>query len=383
LIAEQQLLTFLLDILAYFAIYLAVNTSLNLEYGLTGIPNFGKVLAVAGGAFVVGAIPGRVLANQLGILQGFKVVETNPALSVCREPLLKLAEIKPKILEGMDYIEDNSVVGDCIRRVMANDPMLSVTLLVATVGLAAAVGAALGFVASYPAIRLREDYLAMTLLAMGEFLAQVGYLESNLVGGTKGVFAPDPYGWLGEYRITASQLVILLVALIFFFYMWQISLSPAGRVLKSIRDQEVAAEVLGKDVVRVKQKVLIVSSLMASVAGALWAFNSQSVIASNYDRFTWTFWPWVMVIIGGAGNYKGILLGTAVFVILRRTIDTYRYVLEPLIPFSLVWLDRLLFGIALIIVLIVRPQGILPDRPTPAIQKPYLRKIIETIRQQK
>jgi ABC-type branched-subunit amino acid transport system permease subunit len=58
-------------------------------------------------------------------------------------------------------------------------------------------------------------------------------------------------------------------------------------------------------------------------------------------------------------------------------------VLEPLIPFSLVWLDRLLFGIALIIVLIVRPQGILPDRPTPAIQKPYLRKIIETIRQQK
>jgi branched-chain amino acid transport system permease protein len=157
---------------------------------------------------------------------------------------------------------------------------------------------------------------------------------------------------------------------------------PCG-VLKSIRDQEVAAEVLGKDVVRVKQKVLIVSSLMASVAGALWAFNSQSVIASNYDRFTWTFWPWVMVIIGGAGNYKGILLGTAVFVILRRTIDTYRYVLEPLIPFSLVWLDRLLFGIALIIVLIVRPQGILPDRPTPAIQKPYLRKIIETIRQQK
>jgi branched-chain amino acid transport system permease protein len=383
LITEQQLFTFLLTILAYFAIYLIVNTSLNLEYGLTGIPNFGKVLAVAGGAFVVGAIPGRVLANYLGILQGFKAVETNPALSVCREPLLKLAEIKPKILEGMDYIEDNSVVGDCIRRVMANDPMLSVTLLVATVGLAAAVGAALGFVASYPAIRLREDYLAMTLLAMGEFLAQVGYLESNLVGGTLGVFAPDPYGWLGEYRLMASAFVILLVALLFFYYMRQVSLSPAGRVLKSIRDQEVAAEVLGKDVVRVKQKVLTVSSLMASVAGALWAFNSLSVIASTYDRLNWTFWPWVMVIIGGAGNYKGILVGTAVFVILRRTIDTYRYVLEPLIPFSLVWLDRLLFGIALIIVLIVRPQGILPDRPTPAIQKPYLRKIIETIRQQK
>jgi branched-chain amino acid transport system permease protein len=380
LITEQQLFTFLLDILAYFAIYLIVNTSLNLEYGLTGIPNFGKVLAVAGGAFVVGAVPGRVMANQLGILMGYRAVENDPILSEC---LKTLAQIKPKILEGMDYIEDNAVVGDCIRRVMVNDPLLSISLLAATVGLAAAVGAALGFVASYPAIRLKEDYLAMTLLAMGEFLAQVGYLDRTLVGGTLGVFAPDPYGWLGEYRFMASALVILFVALLFFYYMRQVSLSPAGRVLKSIRDQEVAAEVLGKDVVRVKQKVLIVSSLMASVAGALWAFNSQSVIANNYDRFTWTFWPWVMVIIGGAGNYKGILLGTAVFVILRRTIDTYRYVLEPLIPFSLIWLDRLLFGIALIIVLIVRPQGILPDRPTPAIQKPYLRKIIDTIKQQK
>jgi branched-chain amino acid transport system permease protein len=208
LITEQQLFTFLLDILAYFAIYLIVNTSLNLEYGLTGIPNFGKVLAVAGGAFVVGAVPGRVMANQLGILMGYRAVENDPILSEC---LKTLAQIKPKILEGMDYIEDNAVVGDCIRRVMVNDPLLSISLLAATVGLAAAVGAALGFVASYPAIRLKEDYLAMTLLAMGEFLAQVGYLDRTLVGGTLGVFAPDPYGWLGEYRFMASAFVILLV----------------------------------------------------------------------------------------------------------------------------------------------------------------------------
>jgi branched-chain amino acid transport system permease protein len=141
LITEQQLFTFLLDILAYFAIYLIVNTSLNLEYGLTGIPNFGKVLAVAGGAFVVGAVPGRVMANQLGILMGYRAVENDPILSEC---LKTLAQIKPKILEGMDYIEDNAVVGDCIRRVMVNDPLLSISLLAATVGLAAAVGAALG-----------------------------------------------------------------------------------------------------------------------------------------------------------------------------------------------------------------------------------------------
>ncbi|MCS6784479.1 MAG: branched-chain amino acid ABC transporter permease [Candidatus Caldarchaeum sp.] len=371
---EQQILTFLFDILSYIAIYLIINVSLNLEYGLTGIPNFGKVLAVAGGAFVVGAVPGRILADQLNLLKGFKAVQDHPILSEC---LSTLAQIKPKILESIDYIEDNAVVGDCIRRVMVNDPVLSMAVLLGTLGLAALVGAGLGFAASYPAIRLREDYLAMTLLAMGEFLRQVGYLDRTLVGGTLGVFAPDPYGWLGAYRFYASALVILLVASLFFLYVRTVTFSPAGRVLKAVRDEELAAEVLGIDVIRVKQKVLVVSSMMAAVAGALWAFYSQSVIANTYDRFTWTFWPWVMVIIGGAGNHRGVLLGTVVFVVLRRTIDTYRYVLEPIIPFSLVWLDRLLFGIALILVLILRPQGILPDRPTPALGFEKARKIIE------
>ncbi len=376
MIETAQLLTFLLDIVAYFSIYLIVNTSLNIEYGLTGIPNFGKVLAIAGGAFVVGAVPGRVLANQLNLLQGFKAVEKDPILSEC---LKTLARIKPKILEGIDYIEDNAVVGDCIRRVMVGDPLLSITVLLATVGLAALIGVGLGFIASYPAIRLREDYLAMTLLAMGEFLRQIGYLERTLVGGTLGVFVPDPYGWLGANRFYASALVILLVALLFFIYMRQLAHSPAGRTLRAIKDQEVAAEVLGKDVVRLKQKVLMLSSMMAAVAGALWAFNSQSVIATTYDRITWTFWPWVMIIIGGAGNHMGVLLGTAVFVVLRRTIDTYRYVLQPIVPFSLVWLDRLLFGIALIIVLFVRPQGIIPDRPTPTLNFSKIRRIIEKV----
>ncbi|MEM2581887.1 MAG: branched-chain amino acid ABC transporter permease, partial [Candidatus Caldarchaeum sp.] len=177
----------------------------------------------------------------------------------------------------------------------------------------------------------------------------------------------------------ASTFVILLVSLTFFVYMRQLAYSPAGRALKALKDQEIAAEVLGKDVVRLKQKVLVLSSAMAAVAGALWAFNSQSVIASTYDRFNWTFWPWVMVIIGGAGNHKGVLLGTLIFVVLRRTIDTYRYVFEPLIPFSLVWLDRLLFGVALIIVLIVRPQGIVPDRPTPALGFSRIKSIIKRL----
>ncbi|MEM4300242.1 MAG: branched-chain amino acid ABC transporter permease, partial [Candidatus Caldarchaeum sp.] len=305
---------------------------------------------------------------------GYRAVQDNPVLAEC---LSTLVQVKPKLMESIDYIEDNAVVVDCVRRVLVNDPLLSISLLVASVGLAALVGAGLGFIASYPSIRLREDYLAMTLLAMGEFLRQVGYLDRTLVGGTLGVAVPDPYGWLGVFRPYASTLIMLTVAVLFFLYVRAVTYSPAGRVLRAVRDSEMAAEVLGIDVVRVKQKVLVVSSMMAAVAGALWAFNSVAVIANTYDRFTWTFWPWVMVIIGGAGNNRGVLLGTLVFVILRQAILTYNYLLEPFIPFSIVWLDRLLFGIALIIVLIIRPQGIVPEKPTPAISFEKIRKMVQ------
>jgi len=372
----DTLFTFLVDFGGYFAIYLVVNVTLNMEYGMTGIPNFGKVLAVAGGAFVVGALPGRLLAEQFSLTKGAAAVASNPILSKCLETL---AQIKPSILERIDYIDDNAVIGDCLRRIMQIDPLLSIGVLVLTVAVAALVGGGLGFIASYPAIRLREDYLAMTLLAMGEFIWSIGYYDPTLVGGTVGVFAPDPYGWLGDARFYASTGAMLLVGAIFFFYMLQVSRSPMGRVMKAVRDQEMAAEVLGKDIVRTKQKILIVSSAMAAVAGALWAFNSQSVIASTYDRATWTFWPWVMVIIGGAGNNKGVLLGTAIFVTSRRLIDTYRFVLEPFVPFSIIWLDRLLLGIILIAILILRPEGILPEKPVLALGKKKVKEILSRV----
>jgi len=86
-----------------------------------------------------------------------------------------------------------------------------------------------------------------------------------------------------------------------------------------------------------------------------------------------------MVIIGGAGNNKGVLLGTAIFVTSRRLIDTYRFVLEPFVPFSIIWLDRLLLGIILIAILILRPEGILPEKPVLALGKKKVKEILSRV----
>jgi branched-chain amino acid transport system permease protein len=139
--------------------------------------------------------------------------------------------------------------------------------------------------------------------------------------------------------------------------------------MKAVRDGEIAAEALGKNVVRIRQEVLVISSALAAAGGALWAFYAGGVIATAYDRVTWTFWPWVMVIMGGPANNLGVVFGTGIFVASRKLIDYYKFSLEPILPFSVIWVDRLILGIVLILFLIARPQGILAEKSQMPLKK--------------
>ncbi len=375
--ALRSAYVFLVNLLAFLAIYLIINLSIELEYGKSGLPNFGKVLSVAAGAFVAGSIPGRLLGQLFNVYGGVEGI-TDPVVADC---IRGLSPQKPAILNRTEYIEDNVVIVTCINRALAVDPVLSFGTLVLTLLVAAAVGAALGLVASYPALRLKEDYLAMTLLAFGEFLTAIGYYTRDIVGGTLGVSVVDPFGWVGGgLRFLTATLVIAVVAAFVVFYVRLVSRSPLGRALRAMRDQETAAEVLGKDTVALRRNVLMVSSAIAAIGGSLWAFYAGGVIATAYDRATWTFLPWVMVILGGAGNEMGVLLGTAVYVTARMLIDQYKGLLEPVLPFSVIWLDRLMMGIVLILILIARPQGILPERPVYPLGRTKVKRIVEAVR---
>ena len=340
------LLTFIRDFAIFFAIYLMVALSLNLEYGYTGIPNFGKVLAVAGGAFTVGALPGRIVAW--------------------------LYNVKP----GLDYINDNTLIVTEVNKILANDPILSITVFFLTLAVAGAIGAILGLISCYPAIRLREDYLAITLLAMGEAIQVIGYNYRPIVKGNIGVLVPDPFGWTGEYRYAAVAIFILAISSAVFLYCERLIRSPLGRTLRAVRDNEEVARSLGKDVTKIRMKAIIIAAVIASIAGALDAFKAGGVISTSYHRVSWTFWPWVIVILGGAGNNIGVLVGTLIFASLRRIIDYYKGYLGPFIPFNVVWLDSLLLGIALILIQMYRPEGIIKEKPTPTLGFERLRRIL-------
>ena len=327
---------FLVDLLAIFAIYVIVNLSLNLEFGYTGIPNFGKVLAVGAGAFVAASIPGRIFAGIAGI-------------------------------EG-DYIENNLAIVSEINIWLVDNTGVGFAVFFLTLGIAAGVGAGLGLLTSYPAIRLRGDYLAITLLAFGESIRIIGNNFTPLVGGTLGVQVPDPLSFLpNELRFPIATVGLVLIAIVVFIYSEKLIRSPLGRMLRAVRDNEVAAESLGKNTTQIRIKIIMVSAALAAIGGALYAFYVGGTIAFAYDRASWTFWPFLMILIGGLANNKGVIIGTLLFVTLRKFIIFFKDTLQDFVPFDVVWLDFLLLGIILLAVLLYRPQGIFVEKPTPTI----------------
>jgi branched-chain amino acid transport system permease protein len=330
-----DIIRFIIDLMTAYGLYLVVSLSLNLEAGFAGVPNFGKVMFVAAGAAVAGSVSGRLAALILG-------VNTHG-----------------------DY---NGFIAQIITQLdssLSQSAVLSMEILLLGILLAAAIGATLGFLTSYPAIRLREDYLGMLLLASAQlFQIFLGGYEP-LIGGTQGIEVPDLFGWAGN-GIEVRDVVVLgfvaLFAVLVYFYAERVARSPLGRTLRAVRDNEVAARALGKDDVAIRRNVIIVASAISAMAGALLTFYVGAVNAEAWTRITWTFWIWVMVIIGGAANNAGVALGAFSFTFLFKIVNQVKFYFQGSIPFDVNWLEYLMFASLLILILAFRPGGILPEK---------------------
>lgn len=325
-------LIFFSDLIAILSIYLIINLSLNLEFGYAGIPNFGKVLSVAAGAFVAGIIP----INLYGLILGI----------------------------GKDPIHDNFEVVAEINAHIAAHPELAFAVFAITVIVAMIAGGTLGLLSSYPALRLRGDYLAITLLGFGELIRIIGINHTELVGGTLGVSLPDILSFVpNELRFFIASIALLCFAVAVYFLVSRFTKSPTGRLLRAMRDDELATRSLGRNIVRIKMKILLVSGMIGALGGLLYAMYVEGVVAFGYNRLNWTFLPFLMLIVGGTANNKGVLVGTVIFVLIRKLIVYYNDGLDGILPFDIIWLDYLLLGGIMITILIFKPHGILPERP--------------------
>jgi branched-chain amino acid transport system permease protein len=154
---------------------------------------------------------------------------------------------------------------------------------------------------------------------------------------------------------------MILAALAYGFIEYVIR-TPLGRTLRAIRDNEAAAQSLGKNLPRCRLEAIVIGAVLASMGGALFVLYAGSVTPS-FTRYTWTFIPWLMLLLGGIGSNAGVLLGTATWFTIYDLILYYKYALQGVLPFDVVWLNYIVLGVVVMLILIFRPQGIIPEKP--------------------
>ncbi len=341
----------ILTIFIDFAIFAIITMSLNLETGYTGIPQFGRVAAVIVGAFAVGSIPGRIMARFMGFPW------------------------------GIEYASDtvNFKVVPQITALLASNWLLSLGFLVLSLTVAALSGAAIGWLISRPAIRLKEAYLGISLLAFGDFFMWVGHNWKGMVGGSVPVNVPDPFRIFAGNRFTIIVLVIFTIAFLVFVFLNKLTKSPFGRSLRMIRDNDMAAAAAGKNIVTVRTRSLVIGSALAAIGGGLYVLYVGSVASIGFSRLTFTFWPWAFMMLGGIGSNIGVLLGVFLLCILRTMIVIFRsqwFGFLLVVGIDPLWLEFTLMGAVIIGVILFLPYGLVPEKIEPMLPANRVKRVL-------
>jgi len=256
------------------------------------------------------------------------------------------------------------------------------------VGIAASVIFAL--ILGIPTLRLRADYLAIVTIAAAEIVRLLFTTNTfqpltgsaNGLSGYKGGFAalnPIPEGSYGfgpfQYnaydwwlRIVAWTIVVLAC-----LFTWQIMRSPWGRVIKGIREDEDAVRALGKNVYFYKMQSLVLGGVYGTIAGMIFVLP-RAVVPSNYQT-SLTFFIYAILLLGGAATILGPVIGSMIFWVLLSFFSGFiaRAVEAGWLPFmSSIQAGQLRFilvGVAIMLIVIFRPQGIFGNKKELAFVK--------------
>ncbi len=217
-----------------------------------------------------------------------------------------------------------------------------------TLPLSVLAAAAAGVIIGYPTLRLRSDYLAIVTLGFGEIVRIIA-TNLDVTGGPNGLYGVDVpkiggRELIGDRPFYLLGLVLVALAIV---YTSLLSRSRLGRAWRSLREDETAAEAVGVPTVRVKLLAYVMGAMVGGIAGPYFAARFGAVDPTSFTYQT-SVQILIVVVLGGMGSVPGVLLGAAVVVGLPealRSVADYRL---------------LLFAIALIVLMLVRPEGLWP-----------------------
>ena len=229
---------------------------------------------------------------------------------------------------------------------------------------AAVVCGLIAFLVGIPTLRLREDYLAIATIGIAETIRLIFNNEGWLANGPRGLMGlPQPLqGLIDPRHYNYLYLIIVLFILIVIYLAIERAIrSPWGRVLRAIREDEISAEMSGKNIFSFKMQSMVLGSMIMGIGGALYAHYTKAISPDVFTPLYGTFIIWVMLMVGGSGNNKGAILGAfvvwGIWIGTKFMTDLLPYTLKARAPY----IRFLLIGILLEIILIYRPKGLLGE----------------------
>ncbi|MGR3759412.1 branched-chain amino acid ABC transporter permease [Roseobacteraceae bacterium NS-SX3] len=387
----------------------------NLQWGFAGLFNVGIMgfTALGGLAVVLTSTPVLPQAWQSGgvsIVMALILGALTVAAAVMITRNMKPGKMRMLLIAAVliaGFVVYRAIFDPAVASVEAINPALQgnigglglPVLLAWPAGGLLAAGAA--WLIGKTALGLRSDYLAIATLGIAEIIIAVLKNEDWLSRGVKNVVGlprPLPYevdlqndpgfvesaAGFGMDPVIASTLYVKLgyalmftVVLVALLWMAQMALkSPWGRMMRAIRDNEVAAEAMGKDVTRRHLQIFVLGSAICGIAGAMMTTLDSQLTPGTYNPLRFTFLIWVMVIVGGSGNNFGAVLGGMLIWFFWIKVEPMGLMLidfvtsgmadgSPLKAHLLESASHMrLFTMGLILLLVLRfsPRGLIPEK---------------------
>ncbi|UCE56259.1 MAG: branched-chain amino acid ABC transporter permease [Desulfobacterales bacterium] len=222
------------------------------------------------------------------------------------------------------------------------------------------VSGGMGALLAIPALRLTGDYFGIATLSFGEITRLFFLNERWLTKGPMGLPGIPRPTWIGEGVAGLPWFLIfcMLLTLVVFILTRHLTRSPFGRALKVVREDEYVAQALGKNALSFKIRAVTVGSILAGLAGSLWAHYISYISPADFT-LTETILVLLCVVLGGRGTNWGPILGAFVIIFFQEIIrflpipaDFDRFVAP---------IQGMVYGAVLIILMLKRPEGLLQE----------------------
>ncbi|MTJ51343.1 branched-chain amino acid ABC transporter permease [Anabaena sp. UHCC 0253] len=364
-----------------YLIFLAISTAtfalfalgLNLQWGFTGLINFGHIAFMTLGAYttvllsfqgvplLLSAVIGAFVAALLGLIIGFATLRLREdylsIVTIGTGELIRLMVNNQELPVGNTWISGSFGVQSYVVPLSTTPNLFFRLLMIAVLTLLTGIT----LFSLWRWVRTAQISARRNMAKNGSL--QQEFTSRLIVGITLGLLAGAIYisGVIGLYNYNPKAGLMLLALLFLAFVFWRLEIlvrSPWGRVLKSIREDEEVPKALGKNVFSYKLQSLMLGGAIAGIAGAFFAWQLGAIYPDNFQPQL-TFDAWIMVILGGSGNNLGSILGAVIYFAYD---GLTREFLPKIVPLDVerIGAFRVMFiGLILMVLMIWRPQGIL------------------------